>query len=144
MKIYLGSDHAGFDLKNTFKNYLETHTKNFEDLGCHSIQSVDYPDVTKLVAQKVLAGPQNKGVLICGSGIGMSISANRFSGIYAALCTDSYSAQMSRKHNNANVLVLGARFLKPAEALETLKVWLHTDFEGGRHLARIQKIDKNF
>jgi ribose 5-phosphate isomerase B len=143
MQLYLGSDHAGLDLKNTLKAYLTQKKFEFEDLGCYDSQSVDYPDITKCVVQKVLQNHANKGLLVCGSGIGMSIGANRFAGIFAALCFDPYTASMSRKHNNANVLCLGARVLKPAVALEILDVWLKTDFEGGRHTNRIKKIDED-
>ena len=141
MKIYIGSDHAGFEFKTQLYKYLKKEKKSSEDLGCFSTESVDYPDITKLVVVKILEKVQNKGILICGTGIGMSISANRFTGIRAALCQDSFSAKMSRNHNNSNILVLGSRILKIDQALEILNTWLNTDFEGGRHLARLQKID---
>ena len=141
MKLYLGCDHAGLELKHAIKNYLETNKINYQDIGCYSTQKTDYPDIAQALAQKVLKNEENKGILICGTGIGVSISANRFPKIYAALCSDTYSAKMARLHNNANILALGARILNKEDTLEILDIWLKTDFEGKRHSLRIQKID---
>jgi ribose 5-phosphate isomerase B len=142
MKIIIGSDHAGFDLK---KKYIEllSHELGYEvnDAGAYSIESVDYPDVARKVALAVSSGEYEKGVLICGSGIGMSIAANRYKGVRAALCHDIFTAEMSRRHNNANILVVGARVTGEGLALEMLKVFLKTAFEDGRHKMRIDKIE---
>lgn len=141
MTIYIGSDHAGFELKNKIAIYLKKEKKQFVDMGCFTLQSVDYSDTTKLVVKKVLEKKENTGVLVCGSGLGVNICANRFHGIYATSCFDEELAKMARKHNNSNILTLGARFLNTQKALLILKVWMETSFEGGRHAARIQKID---
>ena len=142
MKIIIGSDHAGFDLK---KKYIEllTHELGFEvtDAGAYSADSVDYPDVARKVATAVSSGEFEKGVLICGSGIGMSIAAKRFRGVRAALCHDVFIAEIARRHNNANILVVGARVTGEGLAIEMLKVFLETVFEGGRHKTRIDKIE---
>jgi ribose 5-phosphate isomerase B len=142
MKIIIGSDHAGFDLKNKYKELL-THELGYEviDAGAYSIDSVDYPDIARNVASAISSGEYEKGVLICGSGIGMSIAANRFRGVRAALCHDIFTTEMSRKHNNANILVVGARVTGEGLAIEMLKVFLKTAFEDGRHKTRIEKID---
>ncbi len=142
MKIIIGSDHAGFDLK---KKYIEllAHEPGYEvsDAGAYSTDSVDYPDVARKVASAISQGEYEKGVLICGSGIGMSIAANRFRGVRAALCHDIFTTEMSRKHNNANILVVGARVTNEGLAIEMLKVFLKTAFEDGRHKTRIDKIE---
>ena len=141
MKIIIGSDHAGFELKNRYKELL-THELGYEvsDAGAYSTDSVDYPDIARKVASAVSSGEYEKGVLICGAGIGMSIAANRFKGVRAALCHDHFTTEMARKHNNANILVVGARVTGEGLALEILKVFLTTEFEGGRHKMRIDKI----
>lgn len=142
MKIIIGSDHAGFDLKNRFKEMLANELGyEVSDAGAYYADPVDYPDIARKVAFAVSSGEYEKGVLICGTGIGMSIAANRFKGIRAALCHDIYSAEMSRRHNNANILVIGARVTGEGLALEILKVFLRTEFEGGRHKMRIDKIE---
>lgn len=142
MKIIIGSDHAGFDLKKKYIDLL-VHELGYEvtDAGAYSIESVDYPDIARKVALAVSSGEYEKGVLICGSGIGMSIAANRFKGIRAALCHDIFTAEMSRRHNNANILVVGARVTGEGLAIEILKVFLKTAFEDGRHKTRIDKIE---
>jgi ribose 5-phosphate isomerase B len=142
MKIVIGSDHAGFDLKKKYIELLK-HELGYEvsDAGAYSADSVDYPDIARKVASAVSSGEYEKGVLICGAGIGMSIAANRFRGVRAALCHDIYTAEMSRRHNNANILVVGARVTGEGLALEILKVFLKTEFEGGRHKMRTDKID---
>lgn len=140
MKIAIASDHAGFQLKEALKTAFPEH--EFVDFGTHSDASMDYPDTGALAAQAVADGTCEKGVLICGSGIGMSIVANKIPGIRAALCVNTDVARLSRMHNNANILVLAARFTATTYAIDILKTWLATDFEGGRHLQRINKISK--
>jgi ribose 5-phosphate isomerase B len=138
MKIYLASDHAGFELKETIKNYLLNNQYAVEDVGTHSRDSVNWAEYGARAARLVSENaPDARGILICGSGIGMSMIANKFKEIRAALCHSLYTVEMSRKHNNANILTLGARILKTEDALEMVKVWLETPFEGGRHQDRI-------
>ena len=142
MEIIIGSDHAGFELKEKYKNLLSNEMGyKVTDVGAYSADSVDYPDIAQKVAMAISAGEFKTGVLICGSGIGMSIAANRFRGVNAALCHNIFTAEMCRKHNNANILVVGARVIGDGLALEMLKVYLKTDFEGGRHKMRVDKID---
>lgn len=140
MKIAIASDHAGFQLKEALKTAFPEH--EFVDFGTHSDVSMDYPDTGSKAAQAVADGTCEKGVLICGSGIGMSIVANKIPCIRAALCVNTDVARLSRMHNNANILALAARFTATAYAIDILKTWLATDFEGGRHLQRINKISK--
>jgi len=138
MKIYLASDHAGFELKESIKNYLLNNQYTVEDMGTHSRDSVNWAEYGAKAARLVSENaPESRGILICGSGIGMSMIANKFKKIRAALCHNIYTVEMSRKHNNANILTLGARILKTADALAMVKVWLNTPFEGGRHQDRI-------
>lgn len=140
--IITGSDHAGFDLKEECRLFL---SKNMGyrvfDQGIYNKQSSDYPDIAKNVAMAVLSGEYEKGILICGSGIGMSIAANRFKGIRAALCHDLYTARLCRQHNDANILVMGGRVIGTGLALEMVELFLNTEFEGGRHGKRIDLID---
>jgi ribose 5-phosphate isomerase B len=140
MKIALGSDHAGFELKEDLRAYLAELKIEALDLGTYSEDSADYPDVAAKVAEKVARGEVERGLLICGTGIGMSIVANRFAGVRAALCHDLYTARISREHNNANILALGGRLIGKGLAREILKVWMETEFQGGRHERRIRKI----
>ena len=140
MKIALGSDHAGFELKEDLRDYLAELKIDALDLGVYSQEAVDYPEVAGEVAGKVSRGKVEKGLLICGAGIGMSIAANRFPGVRAALCHDSFTARVSREHNNANILVLGGRLIGKGLAREILEVWLETEFQGGRHQRRLDKI----
>lgn len=140
MKLAIASDHAGFTLKEELKKALPEHT--FVDFGTNSEASMDYPDTGFPAAKAVADGSCDLGILICGSGIGMSITANKVSGIRAALCGTTDVAKLSRMHNNANILVLGARFTAFHYALEICKVWLSTPFEGERHQTRIDKIKK--
>lgn len=139
-KILLASDHAGLPLKNAIKNFLYSLGKPIEDLGVHTEDSVDYPDQAHYLATKIEKGEAARGILVCGTGVGMCMAANRHPGIRAAVVTDLFSAKMSRAHNDSNVLCLGARVLTPMMAEELIKAWLETPFEGGRHLARIKKI----
>ena len=139
--IAIGCDHAGFDLKNAVINFLKTKQIQFEDFGTSSEESVDYPDYAIKVARSITSGNHSLGILICGTGLGMSIVANKFRKIRAALCTTPYLAEYSRRHNDANILCLGGRILSVDEAKNIIEVWLRTPFEGGRHASRIQKIN---
>lgn len=139
MKIAIASDHAGFALKESIKNILKDLNIAYEDLGPQDTASVDYPDYAQKVAEQVQQG--QRGILCCGTGIGMSIAANKFKGVRAALCQDAYTAQMSREHNDSNVLVLGGRLGKGAAEIEQIvKTWVSTEFQGGRHQRRLEKI----
>jgi ribose 5-phosphate isomerase B len=140
MNIALASDHAGFRLKEVLKEVLMSQGHEYTDFGTHSEDSVDYPDYGFPAAESVARGECERGILMCGSGIGMSMLANRVSGVRAALCTSVKMAEYSRTHNNANVLVLGERVTDKDSALEIVKVWLSTPCEGGRHKRRIDKI----
>lgn len=139
--IVIGSDHAAYQLKEKIKSYLTENGIIIKDIGTQSESSVDYPDYGIRVASLVSAGGFTRGILLCGSGIGMSIVANRFSNVRAALCNDLFSAITSRKHNNSNVLVMGARIIGEALAIEILKAWLETAYEGGRHQQRLDKFN---
>lgn len=139
--IIIGSDHAGFALKEIIKEFLAGLNVSVSDIGAYSDQSVDYPDFAAKVAQKIASGDFSRGILICGTGIGMSMAANRLPGIRAALCNDLFSAIMSRRHNNANILVMGGRVIGPELAKEIVRAWIETPFEGGRHQKRIDKMD---
>ncbi len=141
MKIAMGSDHAGLPLKEVLKSFLESENITVIDLGTNSADSVDYSDYAKQVAQAVAGREVERGVLVCGSGQGMAMAANRSKGVRAAVIRDGYDARMTREHNDANVACFGAR-VTPAElAKEYLKIWLTTPFEGGRHQRRVDKID---
>ena len=139
-KIFLSSDHAGFELKEKVKSFLIDNNFEYEDLGCSSLDPVDYPDFAKLLSKKIKDKNNSKGILFCGTGIGISMAANRFSHIRAALCTSIEMASKSRKHNDANVLALGGRILEEKLALQIVKEFLQTDFEAGRHSLRVNKI----
>ena len=139
-KIFLSSDHAGFELKEKVKSFLIDNNFVYEDLGCSSLEPVDYPDFAKLLSKKIKDKINSKGILFCGTGIGISMAANRFPHIRAALCTSVEMASKSRKHNDANVLALGGRILEDKLALEIVKEFLQTDFEAGRHSFRVDKI----
>ena len=138
MKIVIGSDHAGFTLKE--KLIIALSSVEFIDVGTHSKDSCDYPDWISKVALEIQKGSADSGIAICGTGIGASITANKFKSIRAALCFNAYMAEMSKKHNNANVLVMGARVIGEDIALRIVETWINTDFEGGRHQRRIDKI----
>ena len=137
--IIIGSDHGGYNLKREIISHLEKKGYNIIDEGCFSTESFDYPIIAKAVAKKVLE-TGNKGILICGTGIGVSITANRFNGIRASHCTDTFTARMTRMHNDSNILCLGERITGVGLALDIVDTWLNTDFEGGRHLKRIEMI----
>lgn len=138
--IALGSDHGGLNLKNAIKKYLESKNIEYIDFGTDSEQSCDYVDFAEKVSVSVQSGESEKGILVCGTGIGMSLAANKFKGIRAAVCGDYFSAKFTRAHNDANVLCLGQRVTGEGLALELVEVFLNTEFEGGRHAVRVQKI----
>lgn len=142
MTIAIGSDHGGFRLKEEIKNLLEEKNLAYHDFGTHSTDSVDYPDIASSVAGAVVAGECDRGILICGTGIGISIAANKINGIRAALCHDVFSAQMSREHNDANILAMGERVIGPGLARAIVEKWLTTEFSGGRHAGRVCKISE--
>jgi ribose 5-phosphate isomerase B len=138
--ILLGSDHGGLALKESIKVLLQERGIEYEDCGTNTADSVDYPDFGEKVARRVSAGVAEKGILFCGTGIGMSIIANKFPGVRAALATDLFTAQMAKEHNNANILVLGGRVLQVDIARSMVAVWLDSLFDGGRHQQRLDKI----
>ena len=143
MKIAIGCDHAAFKEKLALIKHLNDKEITIKDFGCHSESSVDYPDYAHAVCKEIQNSNFDLGILICGSGIGISIAANRNKGIRAALCCSEFHAEMSRKHNNANILAMGARFTSINEMKDIINSWLNTDFEGGRHQIRINKIEEN-
>ena len=138
MKLAIGCDHGGIDLKKVLVPIIKELGWTIDDHGCYSADSVDYPTFANLVCEDVLTGKSDRGLLICGTGIGMSMAANRHKGIRAALCNDIFTARMSREHNDANVLCLGARVIGAGVAAEMIKEWLQTEFAGSRHLRRIE------
>jgi len=140
VRIALGCDHRGLDLKQAIMGLLDELGHSYHDFGTYSIDSVDYPDIAKQVAEAVVAGDFDHGILICSSGIGMSIAANKVKGIRAALCCGTLGADRARRHNDANVLCLGQDTLDIKSSLDIVKVYLTTTFEGGRHLRRLEKI----
>ena len=142
MKFAVGSDHAGFSLKERLKAHLIEKGNEVVDLGTHSEESVDYPDFGFAVAEAVSRGDAQRGLLVCGTGLGMSYVANKVAGIRAALCTSDDMAEMSRRHNDANILVLGGRTTDPQSAAGILQTWLSTGFEGERHQRRVRKISE--
>ena len=141
MKITIGSDHGAVELKEEVKKVLaEFEGVEFKDVGTFGTDSVDYPDIAEKVCADVTSGAADRGIVLCGTGIGISIAANKIHGIRCALCHDDYTAQMSRKHNDANVLAMGGRVLGFGVAGRIVRAWLTTDFEGGRHARRVDKI----
>jgi ribose 5-phosphate isomerase B len=141
MKIALASDHAGFAEKERLKSLLNEIGVEFEDLGPCSEESVDYPDYARKVAEQVADGRVAQGLLVCGSGIGMAISANKVNGVRAALAWSEETARLARQHNDANVLTIGARTTPPGEIPKIVRAWFESDFEGGRHQMRVEKIN---
>tara|TARA_B100000902_G_scaffold395055_1_gene452738 strand:+ start:277 stop:696 length:420 start_codon:yes stop_codon:yes gene_type:complete len=139
MKIVIGSDHAGVEYKIKIVSFLEENNHLVLDVGTHTKESVDYPDYAHLVAEEVLLGA-DFGVLICGSGNGVNMAANKHNGIRAAICWSGEIAKLARNHNNANIISIPARFIKPKETLDIIKIFLKEDFEGGRHTKRVEKI----
>jgi ribose 5-phosphate isomerase B len=141
MQIGLACDHGGFELKEELKNYIKSLGFEPVDLGTFSENSVDYPDYGVLIAERISKGEMEKGILVCGTGIGMSIVANKFPGVRAALVNDLYSSRCSREHTDANILVIGGRIVGKELAKEIVRVWLDTAFAGGRHKRRLEKIE---
>ena len=141
MKIAIGCDHGGYLLKQDILIWLEENDYEFEDFGCYNTESVDYPVYAEKVARAVASGECEKGVVICTTGIGVSMAANKVKGIRCALCGDSYSAEMTRRHNDANVLAMGAGIIGPNMAKKITEVFLTTAFEGGRHARRVGLLD---
>ena len=143
MKIAIGSDHAGFKLKEEIKNYLEEKNIEVDDCGTYSDERCAYPDFGHKVGHKVANKDANFGIVICGSGIGISISANKVKNIRAALCSEPVSARLARNHNDANILAMGARLIGPDMAKAIVDAFLKADFEGGRHINRVNKIEED-
>jgi ribose 5-phosphate isomerase B len=142
MKIVIGNDHAGVELKETIKNHIiEKYNYEVEDIGTNNVDSVDYPVYGKKVAELVVSGKAERGIIICGTGIGISIAANRVKGARASLCNNEALAVMTRKHNDSNILALGARMISSLEAIKVLDAWLSTPFEAGRHQKRVELLD---
>ena len=139
-KIFISSDHAGFKLKETIKDYLRIKKISFEDLGPNGDSRVDYPDYAHKVARKVKLNRKNIGILVCGSGTGMNIAANKHKNIRAAQCFNLKSTKLSRLHNDANIITLGSRLISKKNALKFISIFLNTKFDGGRHLRRVKKI----
>lgn len=140
MKIVLACDHGGFQLKEAVKEHLVKSGYDIKDIGVYNTDSVDYPDFGKRAAEMVVNKEVEKGIIICGTGIGISIAANKVKGIRCALCTNEFMAKMSRMHNNANMLALGERVIGKGVAIDIVDIWLSTDFEGGRHENRVNKM----
>lgn len=146
-KIVIGSDHGGLNLKNCLYKHLKDKGYNITDLGVYTIDSCDYPDIAFKVAESIKDNQYDKGILVCGTGLGMAIAANKVNGIRAITCSDCYSAKMSVEHNNANILTLGERVLGPGLAIDITDSWLNSNYEGGRHQNRLNKIssyEKNY
>lgn len=142
MKIGFGSDHAGFELKEFLRKHLEEAGYECVDYGTFSEDRVDYPDYGRIVGEKVASKEVDKGVLVCGTGIGISLAANKVKGVRAAVCSESYSAAMAARHNNANIIAVGARVVGDEVAKLIVDTFLNSEFEGGRHADRVAKIDK--
>ena len=142
MKIAVGCDHGGFDHKNAIAEHLKQSGFEVVDYGIYENKSVDYPDIASKLCKGILEGEADLGILVCGTGIGMSIAANKFKGIRAAACSEHFSAKYTRLHNNSNVLCLGGRVIGIGTALELADLFVNTEFEGGRHQNRIDKIEK--
>ena len=142
MNVAVGSDHGGLRLKDEIKKLLTEMEIPFHDFGTHSADSVDYPDFALAVAGAVASGEYGRGIILCGTGIGVSMAANKVRGIRAALCHDVFSARMSREHNDANVLTMGERVIGPGHAREVARAWLTAEFAGGRHAVRVEKLMK--
>lgn len=141
MKVAIGADHGGFHLKEDLKGYIQELGHEVKDVGTYSEDSVDYPDIAHAVAKDVVSGEVERGILICGTGIGIGIAANKVPGIRAALCHDTFSAHASRELNDANILTMGERVIGKGLARDIIKIWLESEFEGGRHERRVQKLE---
>lgn len=142
LKVVIGADHGGFEYKEVIIDYLKSNNIEVFDVGTYNKESCDYPVIAKEVAKKIVSGEYNRGILVCGTGIGMSIAANKVHGIRASLCGDTYSARMTRQHNDSNVLCLGERVIGENLMLDIVDIWLKTEFEGGRHQRRVDMLDK--
>lgn len=142
MKLVIGSDHGGFHLKETIKQYLQEQGIEVEDYGTLTGERCDYPDIAEKVAIAVAEGTFDRGILICGTGIGIGIAANKVKGIRAAVCNDLFSAEYGRRHNDANIVTMGERIIGTGVAKEVIRIFLHTPFDGGRHVERVAKIGK--
>lgn len=140
MKIIIGADHGGYELKNNISEWLKSQGYEIKDIGVFNQDSVDYPDISKEVGQGVTSGDFDRGILICGSGVGVNIAANKIKGIRSTHCHDTVIARLSREHNGTNVITMGGRFIAKELAYEILNIWLNTEFLGGRHQNRINKI----
>jgi ribose 5-phosphate isomerase B len=140
MKIIIGADHGGYELKNSISEWLKTQNHEVEDVGVFNSDSVDYPDISQKVGLGVSSGDFQRGILICGSGVGVNIAVNKINGIRAVHCHDTVIARLSREHNNTNVITMGGRFIAKELAFEILQIWLNTDFASGRHQNRVDKI----
>lgn len=140
MKLAIGSDHGGYELKELIKKHLQEKGFYVKDFGTDSMESTDYPDFARAVGEAVVSGDFDGGILICGTGIGISIAANKIPGVRCALVGDSFSARLTREHNDANVIALGGRVVGPGLALDIVDAWLGAEFQGGRHQRRIDKI----
>ena len=138
--IAIGSDHGGYSLKQVIMKHLDERGLEYRDYGTYSEESCDYPDYGEAVARAVASGECERGIVICGTGIGISISANKVHGIRAALCTNEFCAEMTRRHNNANILCMGGKVIDKETAVKLVDIFLHTEFEGGRHQRRIDQI----
>lgn len=138
--IAIGCDHGGYRLKEQIKEFLDKKGKEYHDFGCYSEESVDYPVYAEKVAKAIVKGEADSGILVCTTGLGISIAANKVKGIRAAVCTNEYCTEMTRRHNNANILCLGGAVVSEEEALKITEIFLNTDFEGGKHLRRVNQI----
>ncbi|MDN5331460.1 MAG: ribose 5-phosphate isomerase [Tepidanaerobacteraceae bacterium] len=142
MKVIIGSDHFGFDLKEVIKEHIESKGIEVVDIGVYDKTPVDYPDIGVALAERIASGEFERGILICGTGIGMAIVANKVPGVRAAVCHDVYSAERARKSNNAQVMTMGAQIVGPELAKKLVDVWLESEFQGGRSLPKVEKINK--
>lgn len=140
MKVAIGSDHHGYEMKNLVKQYLKQRNVEVVDYGCHSCEETDYPDVAFAVANDIKDGKMERGILICGTGIGVAISANKVPGIRAAQCHDTYSAERARKSNNAQILTMGAKVIGPETAIKVVEAWIDAEFQGGNSARKVNKI----
>lgn len=138
--LAIGSDHGGYELKEHIKKYLDEKGVEYKDFGCYDESSIDYPDIAEAVCKSINDGESENAILVCGTGIGISIAANKIDGIRAAHCHDIYSAEMTKRHNNANVICMGGRVVGRELAFKIIDAWLGAEFEGGRHQTRIDKI----
>lgn len=140
MKIIIGADHGGYELKNSLTDWLKSKNYEVKDIGVFTSDSVDYPDISKTVGESVSKGEFDRGILVCGSGVGVNIAVNKIKGIRSTHCHDTVIARLSREHNNTNVITMGGRFIAKELAQEILEIWLKTEFLGGRHQNRVNKI----